>query len=154
MYRDGRFVTAITKALTTAMPKDCKYILMGSNGVQHPDGTTDPKMPWSTWSLLALIRWVAPPHSDNELAALYLHQHMSDIPQWAVVRPPDLVLGEVSDYDIVESRPTWKLFGDGEATRANVAHFMVRLIVERETWSKYNHKMPIIYNKSLPTLEK
>lgn len=149
MYRDGKIVTGATKALTSAMPKDCRFILMASNGVENPDKVSDPIRPFSERLLLFVIRWLVPPHSDNEQAALYLHQHRTEF-DWSVVRPPNLVDGDVSEYDVFECQTGASLFGDGVATRANVAHFMVRLVVDPETWSKYKHKMPVIYDKSLP----
>lgn len=148
MFRDGKFVVGATKALTSAMPKDCRFILMGSEGVQNPDMKTDPIRPFSERCLISLFRWLLPPHSDNEQAALYLYQNRDDV-DWSVVRPTDLINGDVTEYDVFECHHG-SLFGSGVATRANVAHFMVRLVVEPETWLKYKHCMPTLYDKPKP----
>jgi len=144
MYSDGYFVSSATKSLTEAMPENCRFILMGSDGVANPDGS-DPLRPLSERCVLFLLRWLVPPHSDNEMAALYLHNHRGDF-DWSVVRPTDLIDGDVSEYDIFDCAQG-SLFGDGVATRANVADLMVRLVLEEDTWNKYKHAMPILYDK-------
>jgi NAD(P)H-binding len=148
MYRDGMIVLGATKALTSAMPRGCRFVLMGSAGVENPDMKTDPIRPFSERCLLFIIRWLVPPHWDNEQAAMYLHQHRDEV-DWSVVRPPELIDGEASDYDVFPC-PQGSLFGTGVSTRANVAHFMVRLAIEPETWSKYKHHMPTLYDKQKP----
>jgi len=52
-------------------------------------------------------------------------------------------------YDIFD-HPWGSLFGgDNSITRSDVADFMVNLVtMEQETWNeKYNHKMPVVYQK-------
>lgn len=141
------FVTGATKAVTSAMPKDCRFILMSAEGVANPD-KTDPIRPFWERCVLSLVRWLVPPHADNEHAAMYLHQHRDDF-EWSVVRPPDLINGDVSEYDVFDC-VHGSLFGS-VVTRANVAHFMVRLVVEPETWSQYKHRMPTLYDKAKPS---
>ena len=86
-----------------------KFVLMGSDGVADP--TNDDIRPFSERMVLTLIRWLIPPHRDNEMAAAFLRNHYPrTIPQqqqqtqgasfdhshhhsleWVVVRPTDLV---------------------------------------------------------------
>lgn len=120
---------------------------MGSDGVANPDGS-DPKRVFSERCILFLLRWLVPPHADNEKAALYLHQNRSKV-DWSVVRPTDLIDADVSEYDIFDNNVT-SLFGAGTATRANVAHMMVRLVTEDDTWKQYKHVMPVLFDKKKP----
>lgn len=142
-----QLVTDAAKRLTKAMPKGCKYILMGSDGVSHPDKKTDKPRAFMERSIIFLLRYLIPPHADNEGAALYLYENRDKF-EWSVVRPIDLIDAEVSEYDIFEQQQG-PLFGDGTATRANVADFMVKLITDEATWGKYKHKMPIIKDKKV-----
>ena len=141
-------VTQFTRRLTMSMPESCKYILMGSNGVSHPDGTTDPERPLMERIVLTMVRYMIPPHADNEAAVAFLYEN-EDI-EWCVVRPTDhLIDAEESEYELSESQ-TGPLFGYKKATRANVAHFMVELVMSHEKWDVYNHKLPIICDKQKP----
>ena len=146
-----RLVTDAAKRLTTAMPDGSRFILMGSDGVSHPDGTTDKVRSHPERMLLFLLRSLLPPHADNEAAALYMHQHR-DL-DWVVVRPTDLIDDDVSKYSLFAA-PTGSLFGSGMvATRANVADFMVNLIVNEEKWGKYKHQMPVLNDDPTPPLK-
>jgi hypothetical protein len=147
MYKDGYFVTSVTKSLCKAMPAGCRFIMMGSDGVANPDGS-DPKRAFSERCVLFLLRWLVPPHADNEMAALHLHKNRDQV-DWTVVRPTDLIDAEVSDYDIFDNS-TGSLFGAGTATRANVAHMMVRLVTDDTIWKKYKHMMPVLFDKAKP----
>ena len=151
MYKDGYFVSTVTKSLCEAMPSGCRFIMMGSDGVNNPDGS-DPKRVFSERCVLLLLRWLVPPHADNEMAALYLHEHRDSV-DWSVVRPTDLIDAEVSEYDVFDTQ-IGSLFASGVATRANVAHMMVRLVMEESTWSKYKHSMPVLYDKPKPEEKK
>lgn len=148
MYKDGYFVSSVTKSLCESLPnKGCRFIMMGSNGVANPN-SSDPKRAFSERCFLFLLRWLVPPHADNEMAANYLHNHRDQM-DWSVVRPVDLIDADVSEYDILDTSEG-SLFGSGVATRANVADFMVRLVLEDETWKKYKHAMPVIKDKPKP----
>lgn len=127
--------------------KPVKVILMGSDGVANPDGKDD-KRTLIERSIVGCIRVCVPPHKDNEAAADFLYDTigMQDpMIEWVVVRPTDLIDGEVSSYDTFD-KPTRGLFGDGNATRANVAHFMIELVANDETWEKWRSKMPFLLN--------
>jgi hypothetical protein len=92
-----------------------------------------------------MLRWLVPPHSDNEMSTLYLHKHRNEF-DWSVVRPTNLINGGVCEYDTF-NKQHGSLFGSGVATRANVADMMVRLVLEDDTWSQYKHCMPVLYDK-------
>jgi nucleoside-diphosphate-sugar epimerase len=119
-----------------------KFILMGSNGVANPDGT-DNKRTFTERTMLAIIRALIPPHSDNEDAAKYvsnLGKENSAI-EWVVVRPDDLIDGEVSKYTIFD-KPQKGLFGANVSTRANVADMMCNLVLKDDLWGEWKFKMP------------
>ena len=157
-----RLVTDATKRLTkviidhnkdsTVNPKT-KYILMGTVAVPHPDGTDDIRSVGERM-ILFLLRYLIPPHADNEDATAYLYHSVAreDL-EWSIVRPTDLINGdEVSPYTIFE-KPQDPLFGGtGVATRINVAHFMVELALDNKTWNQHKFKLPVLHDK--PTTSK
>jgi len=126
--------------------KSCKLILMGSDGVGHPN---DDQRALGERFVLSLLRWLLPPHADNEASAAYLLNYYKEesTPEWCVVRPTDLQDGEPTEFDIFP-KVQGSLFGGGIATRSNVAKFMVQLIVDNDTWSKYKYQMPVIHDRS------
>lgn len=171
IYKDGYFVKETAEKITSVMPeKGCRFIMMGSDGVAHPDGKTDPKRSRLARGFLWLLRTLLPPLVDQELAALHLYQHTLRNPssshEWTVVRPGDLVnLDDASIYPVKANRkdfyeifdhPQGSLFGDNSTARSDVAHFMVDLVTMEENayQETYNHKMPVIYNKKDDTAGK
>lgn len=128
--------------------KTTKVILMGSNGVANPDKSEDLR-PKNERIILGIIRALVPPHSDNEAAADYLSitigKDDANI-KWVVVRPDDLIDGEVSEYVLIEKYDGLSLFGGGQTTRSNVAAFMSELIMNDQVWNKWLFQMPIIRN--------
>jgi len=89
-----------------------------------------------------------PPHRDNEAAAEHLHGNIgrnNKHIEWCSVRPDTLINAEVSPYDVNES-PITGIFTGRPTSRANVAHFMVELIENAETWNKWKFRMPVIMN--------
>lgn len=147
------------KLITKAVEKSCKtieelqsskpakFILMGSNGVANPNGTDD-RRPLSERLILSCLRVTVPPAKDNELAASFLSKDIGKDKawiEWVVVRPDDLIEGDVSDYEVF-TKPRPGLFGSGETTRANVAAFMVDLIMNDDTWKKWIYDMPVPSN--------
>lgn len=139
-YKPRRLVTEAAKRLTAAMPSSCKFILMGSDGVAHPN---DPKRSVGVRVVLFLLRNLIPPHADNEDAAAYLYNYHNF--DWTVVRPTDLINEDDASgiYKVTDQVET-PLFGDQTISRNNVAHFMVQLMTHKEMYVKYNHKMPVI----------
>jgi nucleoside-diphosphate-sugar epimerase len=132
----------------TQPTKPVKIILMGSNGVANPDGMDDVR-PSGERALLSVIRALVPPHSDNEKAAAFLSNEIgvddANI-EWVVVRPDELIEGVVSKYDVF-AKPQQGLFGGGQTTRSNVAHFMGDLIMKDEIWNKWLYQMPVPMNE-------
>jgi putative NADH-flavin reductase len=136
-------VTEAVKRLTKAMPSSAKFILMGSDGVAHPN---DPKQTFAERSVIFLLRYLIPPHADNERAAAFLFTNKDF--DWSVVRPTNLINEEKADglYTISEYTEC-PLFGDQTVSRNNVAHFMVEMITNEKTFAKYRHKMPVLVGK-------
>merc|ERR1711976_73999 len=128
--------------------KHPKIILMGTVGVPNPDGSDDARS-LGDRMILGMCRLLLPPHTDNEAAAKYLGKGAgSDNPellQWVIVRPDDLIDGEVSEYEIVP-KPTGSLFGSAETTRANVAAFMCELILDEKVWNEWLFQAPVVHN--------
>eukprot|EP00980_Cylindrotheca_fusiformis_P012318 scaffold3015_cov122-Cylindrotheca_fusiformis.AAC.13 len=138
-----QLVTDAVRRLTSAMPTSAKFILMGSDGVQQP---YDPIRPASERTILFLLRYLVPPHADNEGAAAYLNDHKDFA--WSVVRPTNLVDADEASgkYDIFEKSEV-SLFGSETVSRADVAHFMVELMTNKKTFETWKHKMPVVIGK-------
>jgi len=164
VYHDGYFVKENAEKITSIMPeKGTRFIMMGSDGVAHPDGTTDPKRSLFTRAILGFFRMLLPPVRDQEMAAQHLYdytvQNPSSACDWTVVRPGDLlnldeklvypVPANRGDYYNVFDHPQGFLFGSNTVFRSDVGHFMVELVTmeEKAFQETYNHKMPAIYNK-------
>jgi NAD(P)H-binding len=141
-----KLVTDSVKLLTSSMgDRKTKFILMGSDGVANPNGQ-DNKRPFMERMTLAILRYLLPPVADNEDAARYLHNLGGTTGvEWCVVRPDDLMNGEISKYTL-ESKPQHGLFGPGQTTRSNVAHSIVELTLNEDEWQKWKFQMPVIYD--------
>ena len=123
-----------------------KFILMNTVGVSNPD--LNEKRTWGERIVLTLLRNLIPPHNDNEQAFDYLHAKVgkrTNNLEWCSVRPDSLVDAEVSQYQIIES-PVTGLFTGRPTARANVAHFMAKLIRDNKTWEQWKFKTPVIMN--------
>jgi nucleoside-diphosphate-sugar epimerase len=144
-----KLVTESVQRLSTAMQKTAgkkKFVLMGSDGVAHPAETDDLRT-FTERTILAIIRFLIPPHADNEGAAAYLYgldKEKSNI-EWTVVRPTDLIDGDAGQYELY-SKPHGSLFGAGVATRVNVAKSMVALLTDEELWEEWKYGMPVIHD--------
>lgn len=160
MYKDGLFLQKTVQELTKNMPEGCRFILMGSDGVANPDGVSDPKRSRFERGIMVLLRWLVPPHVDNEKSALYLYQNPSF--DWTIIRPGDLYNIEEGEaigsgekgYEIFD-HPIGSLFGDNSTARSDVADFMVVVATaDPNTWTQvYNHKMPVIYKKKVKEIQ-
>lgn len=150
-----RLVTDAVKRLCNAIetnqfkekkPKKVKFLLMGSDGVANPSGEDD-KRTRGERTLLFFLRYLVPPHRDNETAAAYIHGKMDspNLFQWVVIRPTDLIDGRVTKYELFH-KPPGSLFGDGVATRANVAKSFVDMILTQSLWDEWKFKMPVIHD--------
>jgi putative NADH-flavin reductase len=142
-----KLVTEAVKRLTTAIgSQKTKFVLMGSGGVANPNGK-DNIRPFFERFVITLLRYLVPPVEDNEQAALCLHNlGGSTGVEWTVVRPGNLIDGEVSKYHLL-TEPHFGLFSGADiATRANVAHSMVELILNDDEWQKWKYQMPALNN--------
>jgi hypothetical protein len=61
------------------------------------------------------------------------------------VRPDSLVDDKVSRYENTES-PVTSIFTGRPTARANVAHFMTELVMNKKTWDIWKFKTPVIMN--------
>lgn len=124
-----------------------KLLLMGSDGVASPAGGDDQRS-LSERATLTLLRYLIPPHKDNELAAAYISGVKSPGIEWVVVRPTDLINGDATKYSIF-AKPQKSLFSGskgGLATRATVAQFMTDLIVSDGLWKEWKGSMPVVHD--------
>jgi len=161
-----------TDSAAGAAIKKPKFILMGTDGVVNPNGQDDIR-PRSERIIFFLLRYLLPPHSDNEGAAAHLYNTYKQQEQeqgvennekttnkgaceavasnnhiklleWVVVRPVDLISDTVVSPYTVLDKPEKGLFGGDPVTRINVAHFMGELIHKEQMWNKWKYKMPVI----------
>tara|TARA_B100000029_G_scaffold258221_1_gene254894 strand:+ start:443 stop:1192 length:750 start_codon:yes stop_codon:yes gene_type:complete len=125
-----------------------KIILMNTVGCKNED--LKEKVSFFENCVFFLLRYLLPPHSDNEIAGNYLRtsvgQNNPNI-EWVTVRPDSLInQEEISQYTI-HSSPKHTLFKPGKTSRINVAHFISELISNEKIWIEWKGKMPVIYNK-------
>lgn len=137
------------KANAPATP--VKYVLMNSNGCRNSD--TDEPISLAQKGVINLIRVLLPPHVDNEEAAEFLHHHVGPNDtslQWVAVRPSGLTNEDVvSDYSVHPTPTRSAIFSDGKISRINVAHFMSRLLNEKDLWMTWKARMPVLYNAGI-----
>ena len=141
-------IKKLCKVSENTKNKPVKIILMNTVGCKNED--LKEKVSFFENCVFFLLRYLIPPHSDNENAANYLRtligQNHSNI-QWAVVRPDSLInKEEISPYTAHLS-PIHTLFKPGKTSRINVAHFISELISNEKIWIEWKGKMPVIYNK-------
>ncbi len=149
-----KLCTNATRRLCAAIESNhptspAKFILMNTVGVPNPE--LHEKRRWFERGVLTLLRWLIPPHNDNETAAQHLHETVgkqSEYLEWCSVRPDSLINAEVSPYDVSES-PVTGLFSGRPTTRSNVARFMTQLIEDEVLWDTWKFKMPVIMNAQL-----
>jgi len=131
--------------------KPFKFVLMNTAGNRNID--INESVSFGEKIVLALLRLLLPPHSDNENAADYLRvnvgKHNPKI-EWVVVRPDNLINEEnVTEYTIRTSPERSALFNPGKTSRINVGHLMARLIADEDLWNMWKGKMPVIYNEKI-----
>jgi nucleoside-diphosphate-sugar epimerase len=149
-----KLTAAMQKTKTAGEKKKQKFILMGSDGVAHPAGTDDLRS-LTERIILSVTRFLIPPHADNEAAAAYLYgldKETSSI-EWTVLRPTDLIDGDVGQYTLY-AKPQGSLFGGGAATRANVAKSMVDLLTDEKVWEQWKYSMPVLHDTEVETTSK
>lgn len=151
--RPRRLVTDATRRLceaikTTQLTQPLKFVLMNSTGCRNDDLAE--RVSVVEKCVVALIRFLVPPHLDNEQASKYLRRHIGQQDgciEWTIVRPDTLVDNDdVSTYEIHPSPTRSAIFNAGQTSRINVAHFMADLITEDTVWNSWKGQSPVIYN--------
>jgi hypothetical protein len=151
-----RLVTDAAQRLCQAIKsnhpqKPVKYVLMNTSGNRNRD--LNEQVSTAHKIVVGLLRVLLPPQVDNEEAADYLRteigQNDKEI-EWVAVRPDGLIdESAVSDYALHTSPTRDPIFDSGKTSRINVAHFMMRLILEDNLWQQWKGQMPVIYNKTV-----
>lgn len=147
IYRDSpRMVTDTVRRFTTVgNQKGKKFVLMGTDGVSHPNDSK-PRS-FLERSILFLLRHLLPPHYDNEQVAEYMRTTLKNTgPEWIVVRPTDLTDTDAKPYQIYTNGPPGGLFGDGSVARKTVARFMSDLVVKESLWKEHVYTFPVIHD--------
>jgi NAD(P)H-binding len=140
-------VERFSHALAQTSGPTRKFIIMTSDGVPHPND--DPYGFW-TRCTMSLIRRCIPPHADNVAVGEYLYNLVgAGNMAWIMVRPPFLRNGPVSKY-VLYDKPMDVFFGNHSVTRANVAKFMVDLVLNEELFAKYKFRMPVVMDETEP----
>lgn len=150
-----RLVTDAVRRLGNAIRENrpetpVRFVLMNTAG----NSNRDLSEPVSTGQkcVIWLLRLLVPPHADNEQAADYLRTQIGQGDsriEWVVVRPDTLTdEGDVSEYDVYPSPIRSAIFDAGKTSRINVGNFMAELITNRDTWTRWKGKMPVIYNSA------
>ena len=152
--RPRRLVTDAAERCCQAMrangtDKPNKFVLMNTAGNSNRDLNEPISLAQSC--VIGLLRWLVPPHRDNEKAADYLRTEVgkndTEI-QWAAVRPDSLFDEDsVSAYELHPSPTRSAIFNPGRTSRINVAHFTADLITNHDAWEKWKGQMPVIYNQ-------
>lgn len=139
----------VCRAIKSTNGESVKVILMNTTGNSNRDIPEIP--PLSQRIVVAILRVLLPPHTDNENAADFLRTqigHSDSAIEWSAVRPDALLDDdEVSGYDVHTSPIRNAIFDSGATSRINVAHFMAELISSEDTWLKWKGRMPVIYNR-------
>lgn len=149
-----KLVTDTVEKITNTLEKmnlehEVKFILMNTTGNSNDDIPEKP--PVSQRMIISALRWLLPPHMDNEKAADFLRlqigQQHKQI-EWVVVRPDSLTDEPfVSRYELHHSPLRNVIFDAGKTSRINVANFMFNLISDEVLWHQWRGKMPVIYNR-------
>ena len=150
-----RLVSDGTQRLCAAIEKTSpdipvKYILMNTSGNQNTQAGEIVSTAQSV--VVKCIRYLLPPHADNEAAAAYLQSNFGadqKVIEWTAVRPDSLIDGSlVTEYNVHPSPTRSAIFDAGKTSRINVAYFMSQLIINDGVWEKWKCQMPVIYNAS------
>lgn len=154
MYgKPRRLVTDTIKTVTEAIQllaplQKIKIILMNTTGNSNRDIPEKP--PLSQRIVVTILRYLLPPHVDNEQAADFLRttigqQHPSI--EWTAVRPDSLTNeSKVTAYSVHTSPTRNAIFDSAPTSRENVANFMANLATDPQLWATWKGKMPVIYN--------
>lgn len=153
-----RLVTDATRRLCEAIEQSradnpVKFVLMNTVGNRNRDLNEPASI--SNRIVIGLLRWIVPPHADNEQASDVLRQDIgknNSSVNWVVVRPDSLTSQvEVTSYELFPSPTRDPIFNPGKTSRVNVADFMADLITDEVVWGKWVGQMPAIYNTDVAT---
>ena len=149
-----RLVTNAVRLLCNAIQKNSsekpiKFVLMNTTANRNRD--LNEPISVGQKLVMGLIRLLVPPQSDNEKAANFLRVDIGQnnkLIEWVAVRPDTLINEDiVTEYEIYASPTRSTLFNPGKTSRINIGHFMAKLIVDNDLWSKWKGQMPVVYNK-------
>ncbi|MEW4489006.1 NAD(P)H-binding protein [Thalassoglobus sp. JC818] len=150
-----RLVTEAARRVCSAVQntkpeRTFKFVLMNTTGNRNRD--LNEKVSFAQLCIVGLLRYVIPPHADNEDAAEFLRSaigHSNNQLEWVVVRPDTLIdEANVSPYSLHASPIRSAIFDAGKTSRINVANFMAELIEDDDLWQTWKGKMPVIYNST------
>ena len=148
-----RLVTDAIKKMTKSIEavhadSKVKVVLMNTTGNSNRDIPETP--PFSQRFIISILRWLLPPHVDNESAADFLRLHIgqnNNRIEWVAVRPDALINeNHVSRYHVHASPIRNAIFDSGSVSRINVADFMSELATNAELWDQWKGRMPVIYS--------
>jgi putative NADH-flavin reductase len=142
-------VRLICEAILVNTPeKPVRFVLMNTAGNRNRDLGEPVSIRQKIVS--GLLRFILPPHTDNEHAADFLRVKIGQqhpYLEWTAVRPDTLIDEEkVSEYSLYKSPTRSAIFNPGKTSRINVGHFMSRLILDDDVWNRWQGQMPVIYN--------
>jgi len=142
-------IKKVTKAIDLIVPTEkVRIILMNTTGNSNRDIPEKP--PLSQRIVIAILRFLLPPHVDNEQAADFLRTCIGQehhLIEWVAVRPDSLTNeSEVSAYKTHPSPTRNAIFDSAPTSRENVANFMANLATDPDLWAVWKGKMPVIYN--------
>lgn len=149
-----RLVADATRRLCAAIgannpAKPVKFVLMNTSGVRNRD--LHERLSFAEQIVLALLRALLPPYTDNIEAAEFLRTQIGQhhpLIEWTAVRPDNLTDEDrVSPYTVHPSPIRSALFNPGKVSRINVARFMAELICDINTWKRWKGQMPLIYSR-------
>jgi len=152
-----KLVTDATRRLCEAVKANnpnnkVKFVLM--NTIANSNRDLDEPSSIKVKMVLALLRIILPPHTDNEHAAEYLRVKIGQIDntiEWVAVRPSGLTDEDaMTKYEAHTSPLGDGAFDPGKISRINTGHFMAELITEADAWEKWKGQMPVLYNLESP----
>lgn len=150
-----KLVTDAVKLICAAIEENkpdepVRFVLMNTSGNRNED--VDEQVSFGQRLVVALIRVLVPPHSDNENAADFLRKNIGQnhpLIEWVAVRPDSLIdQDKVTEYEVHASPTRSAIFDPGKTSRINVGHFMSELVIEDDVWQTWQGQMPVVYNKA------
>jgi nucleoside-diphosphate-sugar epimerase len=142
-------VRRLCRALRANRPEiPVRFVLMNTTGNRNRD-LSEP-ISLGQHVVILLLRWLLPPHRDNERAADLLRVEVGQNDaaiEWAAVRPDNLIdRPEATAYDPHASPIRSAIFDAGQTSRINVAAFMAELLANDAVWNEWKGRMPTLYD--------